>query len=309
MTQPPKSMVLSYLLWFLLGGFGGHRFYLGRILSAFAMWVPFLGAMGIALTAQKGAETLAPDVQQIMAYAVLGLMAGWILWLIVDAFMIPSMVRRANAPASEPQPQAVQPEPEAAPSGELPAEMPTGRDYQPPVAGRDYVVPPTAGEFHRSQPQVTSYQRPRKQMWVAYLLWFLLGGFGAHRFYLNRGASAIFMILLYIGGIVVAIVGLGQGSQSSMILGAMLVCAAATWLLIDLFTIPGMVESCNNQDEDLWGPYMPGPTSFDPGFGATLAKAGADPNRPRKKGVPDGYVMPWREEREQEQEIYRPGRD
>lgn len=52
---------------------------------------------------------------------------------------------------------------------------------------------------------------------VAYLLWFFLGLFSAHRFYLGRPVSAIFQIVSYL-----------------FLLGFL-------WLFIDLFLIPGMV--------------------------------------------------------------------
>ncbi len=69
-----KATGAAYVLWFLLGGFGAHRFYLGRTGSGIAQlllmvlgWVPlFLG------------------------WAVLG------IWWLVDAFLIPDMIRTDN---------------------------------------------------------------------------------------------------------------------------------------------------------------------------------------------------------------------
>lgn len=60
-------------------------------------------------------------------------------------------------------------------------------------------------------------------MAVAYLLWFFLGFVSAHRFYLGRTGSAILQILSFF-----------------IIIGFL-------WLLIDVFLIPGMVRS--KQDE------------------------------------------------------------
>ncbi|WP_182086958.1 TM2 domain-containing protein [Aureimonas sp. ME7] len=54
---------------------------------------------------------------------------------------------------------------------------------------------------------------------LAYLLWFFLGLFSAHRFYLGRPLSAILQILSY------------------------LVLVGFIWLLVDLFLIPGMVRA------------------------------------------------------------------
>ncbi len=58
-----------------------------------------------------------------------------------------------------------------------------------------------------------------KSTFVAYLLWFFLGGLGAHRFYLGRPISAILFILT-LGG-------------------------RTIWWIIDLFLIPGMVQIAN----------------------------------------------------------------
>lgn len=61
-TNEGPSQTVASLLWFFLGLFSGHRFYLGRPLSA---------------------------VLQIASYFIL---VGF-LWLLVDAFLIPGMVR------------------------------------------------------------------------------------------------------------------------------------------------------------------------------------------------------------------------
>src|SRR3954454_18774929 len=69
-----KSTGAAYLLWFFLGGFGAHRFYLGRTGSAVGQllllllgWIPFF-----------------------MGWAALG------IWWIVDAFLIPDIIRVDN---------------------------------------------------------------------------------------------------------------------------------------------------------------------------------------------------------------------
>jgi TM2 domain-containing membrane protein YozV len=69
-----KSTGAAYLLWFFLGGFGAHRFYLGRV------------GTGVA---------------QLLLF-VLGwipLFAGWIvlgIWWLIDAFLIPDLIRVEN---------------------------------------------------------------------------------------------------------------------------------------------------------------------------------------------------------------------
>jgi TM2 domain-containing membrane protein YozV len=64
-----KAALVAYLLWFFLGLFGGHNFYLGRT--------------GVAVT------------QLILSLIFVGLIIT-IFWVLVDAFLIPGWVRRQN---------------------------------------------------------------------------------------------------------------------------------------------------------------------------------------------------------------------
>jgi len=64
-----KSVGVTYLLWLFLGGFGGHRFYIGRTGSAVAML-----AMSII-----GWATIWIGIG-LLPLSILG------VWLIVDAF-------------------------------------------------------------------------------------------------------------------------------------------------------------------------------------------------------------------------------
>jgi hypothetical protein len=60
---PPKSVGVAYVLWFFLGLFGGHRFYIGKIGTAI-LYLLTAGIFGI----------------------------GWI----IDVFTLASQVRRVN---------------------------------------------------------------------------------------------------------------------------------------------------------------------------------------------------------------------
>jgi len=69
-----KSTGVAYLLWFFLGGFGAHRFYLGQL--------------------GTGATQLA-----LLLLGWIPLFAGWVvlaIWWFVDAFLIPGIAREDN---------------------------------------------------------------------------------------------------------------------------------------------------------------------------------------------------------------------
>ncbi len=74
-----KSLLLSYLFWFFLGGFGAHRFYLGRTKSAVIMLVIGL-ISGVTLFIGIG----------VIGFSVIG------IWALIDAFLMPGMVRSYN---------------------------------------------------------------------------------------------------------------------------------------------------------------------------------------------------------------------
>lgn len=75
------------------------------------------------------------------------------------------------------------------------------------------------------------FQSQKKSAGVSYLLWFFLGGVGAHRFYLGRVVSGVVQLLLGLFGWLPLFLGWG-------VLGI--------WLIVDAFLIPGMVEQENN---------------------------------------------------------------
>jgi len=74
-----KSMLLAYVLWFFLGSLGIHRFYLGATRSAIILLV--LTILSVVLSV-------------VGVGPLLGLVV--VIWLIVDIFLIPGMVRAAN---------------------------------------------------------------------------------------------------------------------------------------------------------------------------------------------------------------------
>ena len=64
-----KTALVAYILWFFVGWFGGHNFYLGRIGPAVAQLILTLTIIGCLIT---------------------------IFWVLVDAFLIPGWVRQQN---------------------------------------------------------------------------------------------------------------------------------------------------------------------------------------------------------------------
>lgn len=70
------------------------------------------------------------------------------------------------------------------------------------------------------------FEANKKTALVAYLLWFFLGLFGAHNFYLKRPGVAVTQLILTLTVVGSAI--------------------TAVWVLVDAFLIPGWVRRQNN---------------------------------------------------------------
>jgi TM2 domain-containing membrane protein YozV len=74
-----RSALLAYLLWFFLGWFGLHRFYLGRAGSGFAMLL------------LQGLSWITHFILiRFVGFAILG------TWWLIDALLIPGMTRSYN---------------------------------------------------------------------------------------------------------------------------------------------------------------------------------------------------------------------
>lgn len=71
----------------------------------------------------------------------------------------------------------------------------------------------------------------KKSTLVAYLLWFFLGGFGVHRFYLGKTGSGAIMLGLLILGLLTTVIYIGIA----------FLLALAIWMIVDAFLIPGMI--------------------------------------------------------------------
>ena len=74
-----KSIILAYFLWFFLGMLGAHRFYFGKNISGLVLLILTVGS--VALTV-------------VLIGAVLIIIP--LVWVLVDAFLIPGWTRAYN---------------------------------------------------------------------------------------------------------------------------------------------------------------------------------------------------------------------
>jgi TM2 domain-containing membrane protein YozV len=96
---------------------------------------------------------------------------------------------------------------------------------------------PQYGAFGYDAQRMMLYDANKKSAGVAYALWFFLGMFGAHRFYLNRSGSAAAQLVITMMSFVLMIV----------LVGAFTLMAVAFWVLIDAFLIPDWIRIHNNR--------------------------------------------------------------
>lgn len=78
----------------------------------------------------------------------------------------------------------------------------------------------------------TEIETRGKKAVVAYLLWFVLGMFGGHRFYLGKTGSAVTQLVLTILGYATMII----------LVGFIFLAVVGVWVLIDVFLIGGMIR-------------------------------------------------------------------
>jgi TM2 domain-containing membrane protein YozV len=82
----------------------------------------------------------------------------------------------------------------------------------------------------------------RKSVGLAYVLWFFLGLWGIHNFYLGKPGMAVFQIAGGILGIVLVMIG-GAGAPPISIIGVMVLAAWVLSFFVDLFLIPGRAKA------------------------------------------------------------------
>lgn len=82
--------------------------------------------------------------------------------------------------------------------------------------------------------------RKGKNMLLAYILLIFLGSLGIHRFYLDKKGTAIIQLTLAIFG----------WATSWLLIGFVPLFILGIWLFVDLFLVPGMVNSANRKVEE-----------------------------------------------------------
>jgi TM2 domain-containing membrane protein YozV len=103
------------------------------------------------------------------------------------------------------------------------SQLPPGASGTPPAS-----VPPNAPSHLSADTRAMMlFEANKKTALIAYILWFFLGIFGAHNFYLNRKGAAIAQLIL-----------------SLIVVGLII---TVFWVLIDAFLIPGWIRRENNK--------------------------------------------------------------
>ena len=91
-AKPPKSLALSYVLWWFGGAFAVHRIYLGAFRSAAAMAGLFWGGLALGAVMSKKSSLWVGGVAVPPLWVAMIL--AWMAWWLLDAFLIPGVRRR-----------------------------------------------------------------------------------------------------------------------------------------------------------------------------------------------------------------------
>ena len=89
-----KSMVTAYVLAVLFGGLGIHRLYLGRTRTGYLMFGICMVSFFMRAWVSSGYQNSDGDICEYIAYLMM--FALWV-WIIIDLFLIPKMLRKFNA--------------------------------------------------------------------------------------------------------------------------------------------------------------------------------------------------------------------
>lgn len=105
---------------------------------------------------------------------------------------------------------------------------------QPQVA---YQPMPMGFSSNSDVGKLMMYESNKKSTGIAYLLWFFLGMFGAHRFYIGETGTGVAILLITICSILLKFV----------LIGFVTIFISIFWVFIDLFLIPSLVQKHNSR--------------------------------------------------------------
>ncbi|MGK9147720.1 NINE protein [Plantibacter flavus] len=115
--------------------------------------------------------------------------------------------------------------------------------FTPTSAPASNIAPNAPVAYQQPSPYVQTpyggipYARPLKESGTAYLLAILLGGVGAHQFYLGNVGAGIGFIALWWGGWALSFIGIGF----------LAILAAVIWWIVDLCTMQSQVDTANRR--------------------------------------------------------------
>ena len=91
-AKPAKSLAVAYLLWWFGAVFAAHRLYLGAFRSGAAMAGLFWGGLALGAIMSKTSSMWVGGVAVPPLWAAMIL--AWMIWCVVDKFLIPGLRRR-----------------------------------------------------------------------------------------------------------------------------------------------------------------------------------------------------------------------
>ena len=82
----------------------------------------------------------------------------------------------------------------------------------------------------------------KKKLWVAYLLLFVFGGFGAYKFYIGENTGGAIMLICTLIGI----------ATWFFVLGIIISVIIGLIVLVDIFRLPSKIEEYNKKLEHMY---------------------------------------------------------
>ncbi len=208
-----KKIIEAYILWFLFGLFGAHRFYLNQGWSAKVMLVNGIRVCIYFLTLIILTLSWTSFVPELDIVNLIGapLAAVFIFWWLIDAFFIPNMVKKYNQKLNQDE------------------------------------------KATSSDDAIMDFNANKKSIGLAYLLLLFFGGSGVHRFYLKQdkantmlSISCLLQILMFLDTIVyLSLLEFGPPDFSDIACMGLLIILV--WRIADAFFIPNMVREHNQE--------------------------------------------------------------